>query len=152
MSGWSKDVLRSMILGRLDGETLRRIQRGEKDPDRFEKVREIEQERVPWSDRILVPLQEHLYIVEKPNGETAVKCACGQEFGDPRRNWKLSSLVYERDPGDGEVLSPDRAVEADWMIFREFFCPGCGAQLEVEAVPPGHPIVFSALPDLGRED
>ena len=148
MPGWSKDVLRAMLEGRLDSETLRRIQRDEKDPDRFEKVREIEQERVPWKDRILTPLQEHLYVVEKPGAEPVVKCSCGHEFGDYRRNWKLAALIYERDPRDGEVLAHEHAVEADWMIFREFFCPGCGAQLEVEAVPPGHPIVFSALPDV----
>lgn len=148
MAGWSKDVLEAMIDGRLDNETLLRIQRGKKDPDRFEKIREIEQARVPWDDRILTPLQEHLYVVERPGGSPVVKCSCGHEFGDYRRNWKQSALVYERDPGDGEVLSRDHAVEADWMIFREFFCPGCGAQLEVEAVPPGHPIVFNALPNV----
>ena len=29
-----------------------------------------------------------------------------------------------------------------------YHCPGCGAQLEVESVPYGHPILFEFLPDL----
>ena len=36
----------------------------------------------------------------------------------------------------------------EWMELREFFCPGCHALLEVEAVPPGYPVVFDFLPDL----
>jgi len=34
------------------------------------------------------------------------------------------------------------------MELREYFCPGCKSQLDVEAVPPGYPIVFNFLPDL----
>ncbi len=34
------------------------------------------------------------------------------------------------------------------MELREFYCPGCHALLEVEAVPQGYPIVFDFLPDL----
>ncbi len=34
------------------------------------------------------------------------------------------------------------------MEIREFICPGCATLLEVEAVPPGCPIVFDFLPDL----
>ncbi len=145
---WEPSVLRDMLDGRLDSETLRRIQRGPKEADRFEKIVALEQARLGWLDRILVPLQEHLYVVEKGGGERVVRCECGHEFGDYRRNWKLAALVYERDTGDGEVFSPDHAFDSTWMILREFYCPGCGAQLEVEAVPPAHPIIFSALPDI----
>jgi acetone carboxylase gamma subunit len=34
------------------------------------------------------------------------------------------------------------------MQLREYYCPGCGAQLEVEAVPRGCPPDFEFLPDL----
>lgn len=146
-TSWPKEVLRDMLEGRLDSETIRQIQRREKDGDRFEKILEIEQERVPWPERILVPLQEHLYVVLKGQ-ERIVKCSCGQEFGDYRQNWKLNALVYERDPSDGEIYVGPRACDPDWMILREFYCPGCATQLEVEAVPPGHPIIFSAVPDI----
>ena len=146
--GWDLGVLRDMLDGRLDSETLRRIQRAPKQADRFEKIVAVEQRRVPWHERILVPLQEHLFVVERADGRRVVKCECGQEFGDYRNNWKLSALVYERDTEDGEVYSTDHSYDPEWMILREFYCPGCGAQLEVEAIPPTHPIVFSALPDI----
>lgn len=144
---WPKELLADMIEGRLDPDTARMIQSRPKDEDRFEKLLEIEQARVPWKERILVPLQEHLYVVQKGN-ERIVKCDCGQEFGDYRRNWKFSAAVYERDPTDGEVHVGPRAADPGWMVLREFYCAGCGSQLEVEAVPPGHPIVFQALPDI----
>lgn len=146
--GWDKQVLRDMLDGRLDSETLRRIQRAPKEANRFEQIVAIEQGRVPWPDRILLPLQEHLFVVEKSDGNRVIKCDCGQEFGDYRRNWKLSALVYERDTADGEVYEPEHAFDSNWLILREFYCPGCGAQLEVEAVPPAHPIIHSVIPDI----
>ena len=35
-----------------------------------------------------------------------------------------------------------------WNHLREYFCPGCKTLLEVEAVPPGYPVVHDFLPDL----
>lgn len=145
--GWSKKTLKDMIEGRLDSETIREIQRKPKEEDRFLKILEIEQERVPWKEKILVPLQEHLYIVLKGK-ERIVKCSCGHEFGDYRENWKLNALVYERNPQDGEIYIGPRACDPEWMVLREFYCPTCATQLEVEAVPPGHPLIFNALPDI----
>jgi hypothetical protein len=104
---WPKSTLSSLIQGTLDEETIRQIQRRVKDEDRFEKMLEIEQERVPWKEKILLPLQEHLYVVEK-GSEYIIKCFCGYEYGDYRKNWKLNALVYERDPLDEEVYVGQR--------------------------------------------
>jgi acetone carboxylase gamma subunit len=144
---WSKEVLKALVEGTLDAETSRQVQRGLKDEDRFEKMLEIEQERVPWKEKILVPLQEHLYVVQKGD-EKIIKCSCGYEYGDYHENWKLRALVYERDPSDGEIFVGPRACDPEWMILREFYCPGCGTQLDVEAVPPGEPFIFNQLPDI----
>ena len=46
-----------------------------------------------------------------------------------------------------------------WQELREFYCPSCARQLEVEAVAPCYPVVHEFLPDvegfyrgwLGRE-
>ena len=35
-----------------------------------------------------------------------------------------------------------------WMEFREYYYPLDGSLLEVEAVPPGYPIIHSFEPDL----
>ena len=144
---WPKSTLSSLIQGTLDEETIRQIQRRVKDEDRFEKMLEIEQERVPWKEKILLPLQEHLYVVEK-GSEYIIKCFCGYEYGDYRSNWKLNALVYERDPLDEEVYVGQRGCDPEWMILREFYCPKCGAQLDVEPVIPGEPFIFNQLPDI----
>jgi acetone carboxylase gamma subunit len=34
------------------------------------------------------------------------------------------------------------------MEIREYICPGCATLLEVDAVPPGWPVIFDFLPDL----
>jgi acetone carboxylase gamma subunit len=34
------------------------------------------------------------------------------------------------------------------MELREFYCPGCFTLLEVEAVPPGYPVLFDFQPDI----
>ncbi|RLI82251.1 acetone carboxylase subunit gamma [Archaeoglobales archaeon] len=147
----SKDVLKSLIEGKLPWPDVKEITSAPiKDSDRFDKYIEILQERVPWEDRILLPIGPHLFIVEKENGERVVKCECGHEFGDYRVNWKLKALIYVRDdeekleeiyPG---VWKPDPEI---WEI-REFYCPSCGTQLEVESVPKGYPIIFDFLPDI----
>jgi len=148
MISYPDGMIRDLLEARLSPEEVLRLQR-EKDEGRFEQVLRLEQERVPWPDRILVCLQEHLYVVEKPNGERAVKARCGHEFGDYRVNWKERALVYERDPQDGEIYQRHQGADPDWQVLREFYCPGCATLLDVEPVPVGYPFVFNFLPDLG---
>lgn len=143
---YSDDVLKELVLGTVDSKQLREIQR-RKDTGRFVRVRALEQERVPWPDRILVPLQEHLYVVDA-EPVPIVKCRCGQEFGNYRENWKEQALVYERDAQDGEVFVGPRGAPPEWVVLREFYCPGCAAQLDVEVVPIGYPFVHNFVPDL----
>jgi len=142
---YPKNVIRDLMDGRLPADKVHEMQKYT-DDGRQEIVLEIEQERLGWSEKILLCLQEHLYIVEKKNGERIIKCSCGHEFNDYRVNWKLNALVYERDPQDGEVYKGPRAADPNYMILREFYCPGCGVQLDVEAVPPGYPFIFNFLP------
>ena len=110
----------------------------------------IYQNRVPWDEKILLPYGENLFIVETSSGERIVKCVCGYEFGDYHVNWKLSALIYVRDAQDkmGVLYPRMMSSDPDWMELREFYCPGCKRQLEVEAVPPGYPIMFDFQPDL----
>jgi len=145
----TKEVLSDLIDGTLDWPRVKQIMSSPKDPDRFAKYLAVLQERVPWRQRILLPLGEHLYIVAK-GAKRIVKCGCGREFGDWRENWKLRALVYVRNTAESlEQLYPGpRCPDPQWCEVREFYCPGCGAQLEVESVPPGYPITFDFLPDL----
>ena len=151
MTQYSNEMIRDLIDGRLPLEEVTRMQQ-EKDADRTARVIALEQQRVAWDEPILVCLQEHLYVVQKPSGERVVKCVCGNEFGDYRINWKEQALVYERHPQDGEIFLKYKGADPDWQWLREFYCPGCATLLDVEPTPIGYPFIFNFLPDLGDEE
>jgi acetophenone carboxylase len=70
--------------------------------------------------------------------------SCGADLGPAREDYKRGLLVYDRDPTEihpalieGEfTFSPN----PDWIRIVEFYCPGCGRQVETEYLPPGHPL------------
>ena len=143
-----KEVLRELIDGKLPWDLTKRILSGIKDEDRFDKYLEILQERVPWQEKILLPYQEHLYIVQKGE-DRVVKCDCGYEFGDYRENWKLRAAIDLPTEQELDVLYPSYAKpDTKFCEVRRFYCPGCGTLLEVEVVPRGYPVIFDFLPDI----
>jgi acetone carboxylase, gamma subunit len=143
-------TLRDLVDEKLPRRQVRAIQSAFKDPRRFEQYVALLQERVPWDDPIVLPFGEHLFIVAKGQGGYVVKCDCGHEFCPPERNWKLEALIAVRDTEDAlRELYPDKMHgDPAWNVLREYFCPGCKALLEVEAVPPGYPVVHDFVPDL----
>ena len=150
MPVYNRETLELLIDGKLPWNDTKRIMSAFKDPDRFDKYIEILSDRVKWDDRILLPLGLHLFIVEKTDGSRVVKCDCGYEFGDYHVNWKLSALIFVRDSDEKmqEIYPPLMHSKPNWIQLREYYCPRCRAQLEVEAVPPGYPVVFDFQPDL----
>lgn len=140
-----------LLRGRLSSEELQQLQRETKDLDRQRQVIKIEQERLGWDDEILLCLQEHLFIVDQKGASPVVRCDCGHTFGDYLSNWKESAFVYERDPLDTEIYLGPRAADPEWNVLREFYCPTCATQLDVEVVPKGYPFVFNFLPDLRQK-
>ena len=147
MTSYSSQMISDLLDGTLPLDEVARLQR-DKDLDRFTTVLKLEQARVPWEDRILVPLQESLYVVERSDGARVVKCRCGQEFGDYRQNWKEEAAVCERHPQDGVVYLKYKGADPAWQMLREFYCPLSGRLLETEAVIPGYPVVHEFLPDI----
>lgn len=146
---YNKADLEDLYDGRLPWDRVRQIMSQPKDDDRFDKYIEILQDRVPWSERILLPIGEHLYVVQK-DGERVVKCDCGQEFGDYRINWKLNALIFARDNRARleEVYPGIKCPDPNLCEVREYYCPGCAAMLKVESVPVGYPVIFDFLPDI----
>jgi acetophenone carboxylase len=79
---------------------------------------------------------------------------CDAELVSARRPYKEGCLVHERDPREihpplieGEfTFSPD----PDWVRILEFYCPGCGTQVETEYLPPGHPVTVDIEIDVDR--
>ena len=157
-----RDTLADLVDERLPRSQVRAIQSSYKDPARFDQYVELLQERVDWDDRIVLPFGEHLNIIaagdrESPAGGAGsaepsyiVKCDCGHEFCDYRENWKLEALINVRDSEQSlqEIYPEKMAGDPRWNHLREYFCPGCKTLLEVEAVPPGYPVVHDFLPDL----
>ena len=144
------DTLRDLVDERLPRGQVRAIQSAHKDRDRFDKYLALLQERVPWEDQIVLPFGEHLFVVAKGGGSYVVKCDCGHEFCEHTDNWKLEALIHVRASDEAfRELYPDK-MHADpaWNELREYFCPGCATLLEVEAVPPGYPVIHDFVPDL----
>ncbi|MDI3257886.1 MAG: acetone carboxylase subunit gamma [Kyrpidia sp.] len=142
-----------MLDGRMPVKELFRVVVGEKDPEAFDALVACLQQRVPWPEKILLPLSDHLSIVAKPcegGAKAIVKCTCGQEFEDYRVNWKVKAKVFVRETAEQfrEIYPPYMHPEPGWQVLREYYCPGCLALLEVEAVPAGYPPVFDSLPDI----
>jgi acetone carboxylase, gamma subunit len=77
---------------------------------------------------------------------------CGHDLGAARGNYKEGCLVADRDPHEihdpvvtGEyTFSPD----PEWCRVVEFYCPGCVTLIEVEYLPPGHPLTHDIELDI----
>jgi len=77
---------------------------------------------------------------------------CGRSLGAARDNYKKGCLVHARDPREIHPtivpgafnFSPDPM----WVRIVEFYCPGCGTQVETEYLPPGHPITHDIEMDV----
>jgi acetone carboxylase gamma subunit len=141
--------LERLIEGKLPWTRVQEIMKAPKDADRFDKWVAILQRQVPWKEQILLPLTSNLFIIAK-DGERIVRCRCGQDFGDYRVNWKLSALIHVREDAAAleQIYHGREKPDPSWMQLREYYCPGCGSQLEVEAMPRGAPPDFELLPDL----
>ncbi len=141
--------IEKLVDGKLPWPRVQEIMKDAKDSGRFEKWVQILQGRVSWPEKILLPLTSSLFIVQKGE-DRIVKCRCGHEFGDYRVNWKLESLICVRDTEEKlrEIYRGREQPDPAWIQLREYYCPGCGSQLEVEAVPRGCPPDFEFLPDL----
>ncbi|MFC1889958.1 acetone carboxylase subunit gamma [Thermodesulfobacteriota bacterium] len=147
---YSRKQIEDLIDGKLPFPMIHRMLSNFKDPDRFDKYIKVLSDRVTWDEKIILPYGLHLYIVQKSDGRRVVKCDCGNEFGSYKENWKLSASIRVRNSDEKlqEIYPPMMHCEPDWMELREYFCPSCFALLEVEAVPPGYPVIFDFQPDL----
>lgn len=147
----NKDSIRNLIDGDLSWEELKEdVLPKPKDSNRFESTLEVLQERVEWDDPILMPLNDHLFVVGSEE-DRLVKAECGHEFCDHGENWKRHTRVRVREgPDEMDDLYEDwMSVDEDWSFqLREFFCPGCLQLLDVDAVPVAYPVLTPFEPDI----
>jgi acetone carboxylase gamma subunit len=100
----------------------------------------LTQIKVTEPKKDLFELTPYVKVVEDKEGKKITQCSqCGHTYGLATENFMIGCLIYDRDPKD--IQPPNLAPDKDWMVYREFYCPGCGIQVEVEAVPPGMTIL-----------
>jgi len=79
---------------------------------------------------------------------------CGGALGPASANYKQGCLIDARDPR--EVWRPlieeeyNFSYDPEWMRLVEYYCPGCGTLIELDVLPPGHPIPHDIELDLAQ--
>ena len=116
MTEYSKEVINDLVNGTLPWAQTRRIMSGYKDDDRFFKYLAVLQDRVVWSDPILLPVGDRLFICDSAEGRVT-RCECGHSFGDYRRNWKLNAVINVRDTEESlrEIYPNSDIPDPKWM-------------------------------------
>jgi acetone carboxylase gamma subunit len=147
----NKETVRELLAGDLSWERLQNeVLSGSKDPRRFETVIEVLQERTGFDEPILVPINDHLFVVGTDDGRQ-IRGECGHDFCTVDENWKEASLVRVREAKEevADLYSEWQAPDEDWTFqLREFFCPSCKSLLEVDAVPACYPVIRHFEPDI----
>lgn len=148
---YTRTKITDLVDGNIDGETLHQMLSTPKDPERFSIYIEILQERLPWKDKIVLPLAPKLYIVQlKKSKQWKVRCECGHDFCDWRENWKLHAVMHVRDSQEKmeEIYPRLMTPTSTWQVLREYFCPECATLHDVEAPTPWYPIIRDFEPDI----
>ncbi|MBN1228103.1 MAG: hydantoinase B/oxoprolinase family protein [Deltaproteobacteria bacterium] len=84
-------------------------------------------------------LTPYVNIAEDEDRKIVTCNVCNFAFCEEEENYKLYCLIYERDTS--EIHGDADGYPNDWCVYREFYCPGCGTQIDVETIVPGAPIV-----------
>jgi N-methylhydantoinase B len=82
---------------------------------------------------------EQLNIVD----ESIMACSfCEEPLGSISENFKRNLAIEEVDIEEAgpHYVDPSRYVNAD-MVFRKFYCPGCGTMLFTETAQDGDSVV-----------
>ena len=119
------------------------------DPAGTEKKREVIKKRregratTPPASNIsdqsasLIRIHEYLEITGNKN----IRCLnCGHVFCDAGKNYKDYALKAEVPGKDlGEHYAPD----PDFVLYHDFYCPGCKTLLDQDVLPPGDPNLWN---------
>lgn len=151
MSSYTQEQVNNLVEGTLDWDTTFRMLSMPKDGDRFSKYLTTLQKKVTFTDRIVLPLSPHMYIVQSAKTKKWIcKCDCGFEFCGYKENWKLYANIYVRDTAAAmaEVYPQLMAPDTNWQVYREYYCPSCGVLHDVECPTPWYPVIHDFEPDI----
>lgn len=91
----------------------------------------------------LYKLTPYIEVVETNHGIMSKCRVCGHIYGSADESYKYNSLIYERNPEEIHPAERRMAPDTTWCMYREYYCPNCGTQIEVEVAPHGSPIVVN---------
>lgn len=83
---------------------------------------------------------------------------CDAELISAREPYFKGCLVYDR-PGSEVYGPPNEIAQRQFVVYApdsrfqrilEFYCPACGAMVEVQYLPPGHPIPVDIALDIDK--
>lgn len=151
MTSTDRDQIEKLVEGELGWDELGNdVLPDPKDPQRFEVTREVLEDRVEWSEPILAPLNDHLYVVAGEDGRV-VKSECGRVYCDADENWKTECRVRVRESEEEflDLYPRYQTPHPDWSFqLREFICPECYKIVDADAVPAGYPVLQPFEPDV----
>lgn len=80
----------------------------------------------------------HEYLEIDQNSK--IRCLkCGNIFCEATENYKNYSLKAEI---PGKEIGEHYVQESDFVVYHEFYCPGCVTLLAQEVLPAGEPPIF----------
>ena len=105
-----------LIDGRLSWPQLKEIVSHPKDPDRFQVVMDVLRERLGWQEPILLPLADHLYVVQKGT-QRVVEDMDGDIFSE-RIAEDVFGVVASRDEKQDKWTLDEKATGARRQELR----------------------------------
>lgn len=98
------------------------------------------QERHGEGRPALMLVGEYLKVVTSGEEKVFACVRCDQELGSVAGNYKLHCLAQDRPMTEASpaIADPARYLDEDY-VFRQFYCPGCGALIENEVTRRGEP-------------
>lgn len=95
------------------------------------------------------PITEYLAI--DLDNERWICRRCGHDLGNARENYKKGLVLRARDPREIHSSGLDVSrfyPDPSWCLIVEMFCPSCATLIEVEYLPPGHPLTHDIELDI----
>jgi acetone carboxylase gamma subunit len=95
----------------------------------------------PITEYLAIDLQREQWVCRK----------CGHEIGPARQNYKHGLVMRARDPKEIHSSGLNEArlyPDPQWCQVIEMFCPSCAVLIEVEYLPPGHPLTHDIEIDI----
>ena len=136
--------IEQLVDGKLPWPRVQEIMKDAKDVERFTKWLDILQRRVAWPERILLPLTPALFIVQKglrAHRQVPLRSRVRRLSGELEAVRADSRPRLGRGARSRSTAAPSSPIRRGCRSASTT-CPGCGSQLEVEAVPRGTPPDF----------